>query len=343
MSSTTAGPRPEAIPTPPRWQQSLRDAVRSTSELLEILELRRGDLDWFQPAKDEFPLLVPKAFVARMRIGDPYDPLLRQVLPTKEEHSKQQGFNVDPLSEVALAHSGVIQKYPARALIVTTAACPVHCRYCFRRHFPYEAQSASRSNWNQALTELKNRSGIREVILSGGDPLSLSNRRLQELISKLERVPSVKTLRIHSRFPIILPTRIEKEFVETLQNTRLKTVLVVHSNHANEIDRSVQKAMDQVRKSDTLILNQSVLLRGVNNDVGSLETLSYRLFDAGILPYYLHQLDHVTGAAHFQVAHAAAVNLVAALRNRLPGYLVPRLVQELPGELSKTPLGESHL
>ena len=343
MSRSNAGPLPAPLPTPPRWQESLRDAVRNARELLEILEIDPDDISWLQPGANEFPILVPKSFVARMKKGDPQDPLLRQVLPGPEEHDEQQGFSTDPLGELALAHDGVIQKYPARALVVTTAACPVHCRYCFRRHFPYSSQAASRGNWSAALTKLRNRTGVREVILSGGDPLTLSNRRLRELISELEGIGSLTTIRIHSRFPIILPSRVDEELLELLSEARLKTVLVVHSNHANEIDESVRDALHRVRAAGAVLLNQSVLLRGINDEVDRLEALSYRLFDAGTIPYYLHQLDRVAGAAHFEVPAKRAVEIVTALRHRLPGYLVPRLVQELPGDLSKAPLVESHL
>jgi len=341
MRSSDASLQPKALPTAPNWRQSLNEAVRSASELLAILDIDPADLGWFQPVKDEFPLLVPKAFISRMQPGNTNDPLLRQILPMTEEQNEHPEFITDPLGELALANDGVMQKYPGRALIVTTAACPIHCRYCFRRHFPYEAQTASRGNWSVALAELRKRPAISEVILSGGDPLSLSNRRLQELVSELERFSSITTLRIHSRFPIILPTRIDQDLLDILRESSLKTVLVVHSNHANEIDESVRSAMKQVHATGTLILNQSVLLRGINDDITSLEALSHSLFDASIVPYYLHQLDHVAGAMHFKVRDATALELLAGLRQRLPGYLVPRLVQEIPGELSKTPLHES--
>ena len=343
MISSTVSPETERQQTPTSWQHSLRDAVRSTSELLSILEVQPTDIDWFQPGEDEFPLLVPRSFVARMRPGDPNDPLLRQVLPTAAERRTQPGFVDDPLDELAVAQDGVLQKYAGRALVITTAACPVHCRYCFRRHFPYELQTASRRNWESALSELRRRGDVREVILSGGDPLTLSNRRLRELVSELERFPSLTTLRIHSRFPIILPERLDREFIEILQDSRLAVVLVVHSNHANEIDEAVSNAIGRVRTAGCLVLNQSVLLRGINNEVKVLEELSSALFAAGVLPYYLHQLDRVAGTAHFEVPNETALRLVAELRQRLPGYLVPQLVQEIPGELSKTPLRESHL
>lgn len=343
MSSPTANPIATEIPTSPRWQQVLRDAIRDVSELLDILELDPLVTDWLQPGADEFPLLVPRGFVARMRKRDPDDPLLRQVLPAGNERADHQGFTKDPLLEVPLAHDGVITKYPSRALLVTTSACPVHCRYCFRRHFPYASQQASRGDWSDALRILKNRAGLREVILSGGDPLSLSNRRLSDLISELETIESVTTVRIHSRFPIVIPERVDSGLLGLLKQTRLRTVLVVHCNHANEIDEAVSSMLDQVRATGTLLLNQSVLLRGINDDADCLEALSYRLFESEILPYYLHQLDRVAGAAHFECDGTTALKLIADLRARVPGYLVPRLVQELPGELSKTPLLESHL
>ena len=343
MNSPTANPITIEIPTLPRWQQVLRDAVRDVGELLEILQLDPRVTDWLQPGADEFPLLVPRGFVARMRRRDPNDPLLRQVLPAGNERVEHQGFTKDPLLEVPLAHDGVMTKYSSRALLITTSACPVHCRYCFRRHFPYESQQASRGDWSEALRALRNRAGLREVILSGGDPLSLSNRRLRDLILELETIESVTTVRIHSRFPIVIPERVDSELLGLLEQTRLRTVLVVHCNHANEIDEAVAKALERVRATGTVLLNQSVLLRGVNDDADRLEALSYRLFEAGVLPYYLHQLDRVAGAAHFECDGTTALKLIADLRTRVPGYLVPKLVQELPGELSKTPLVESHL
>ena len=326
------------LPKSPRWQHSLRDAVRDVHELLEILELNKLDANWLQPGAGEFPVLIPRSFIARMRKGDLNDPLLRQVLPDRDERLENHEFTRDPLREIALAQNGVIEKYPSRALLITTSVCPVHCRYCFRRHFPYETHRASRNNWADALTALRSSSGIREVILSGGDPLSLSNLRLRQFISELETVKSVTTVRIHSRFPIVVPERVDRDLLALLQETRLTTVLVVHCNHANEIDESVRRALQQVRATDTSLLNQSVLLRGINDDVACLESLSYRLFDAGVLPYYLHQLDRVAGAARYQVRDTEAVKLIAGLRKRVPGYLVPRLVQEVPGELSKTTL-----
>jgi len=323
----------------PRWQRTLREAVRSLDELLELLELDAGDVGGYPPGVGEFPLLVPRGFIARMRRGDPRDPLLRQVLPDSRERIDVPGFTNDPLREASLARGGVMQKYSGRALLVTTAACPIHCRYCFRRHFPYSDHCASSDDWAGVLEELNSAGTVREVILSGGDPLSLSNRRLGELVNRLEPLKSIETLRIHSRFPIVLPERVDCGLLGLLRDTRLKTVLVVHCNHANEIDPTVGERLQALGAGGTLLLSQSVLLRGVNDEPARLEALSRRLFDWGVLPYYLHLLDPVAGANHYQVEISRGQALVAEIRKRLPGYLVPRLVREDPGQASKTPLG----
>jgi EF-P beta-lysylation protein EpmB len=232
----------------------------------------------------------------------------------------------------------VIEKYPGRALLIASGTCPVHCRYCFRREFPYREQLAARADWQPAIDALRARAGIKEVILSGGDPLSLSNRRLGELIAKLEGTP-IETLRIHTRYPVAVPERVDGGFLDLLGATRLKTVIVIHCNHANEIDDSVAAALRALRPRVGALLNQSVLLCGVNDNADALADLSERLFACGALPYYLHLLDRVAGAAHFEVGEREGLELIARLRARLPGYLVPRLVKEAPGELSKTLIG----
>jgi L-lysine 2,3-aminomutase len=317
------------------WQQSLSMAVRTLPELLKILELNPSNIKGFDPEANEFPLLVPHSFIARMRKGDPKDPLLLQILPQTQENLHIPGFTRNPLLETDFSKNGVIQKYAGRALLVTTGACPVHCRYCFRRHFPYPDQLASKHDWSKALAELKKKDQITEVILSGGDPLSLSNRRLAKLISQIELLKTVTTLRIHTRFPIILPERIDTELLDLLSRTRLKTVLIVHSNHANEINEVVCSSLQKLSSRGTQLLNQSVLLRDVNDDVSQLENLSRSLFKCDVLPYYLNLLDPVEGAAHFDVDSERAKYLITELRHRLPGYLVPRLVREVPGGLSK--------
>ena len=291
-----------------------------------MLELPPATLD--AVATSDFPLLVPRGFVARIAKRDPLDPLLLQVLPRALETEAVPGFTADPVREHGLADGGVIEKYPGRALLIASGACPVHCRYCFRRAFPYAEQLAARGGWDAAVEVLRARPDLREAILSGGDPLSLTNRRLGELVAKIETT-SVRTLRIHTRFPVVVPERIDEGLLDLLGSTRLVTVVVVHCNHANELDDGVGGAL----------LNQSVLLRGVNDSVEALTALSERLFASGVLPYYLHLLDAVAGAAHFDVGASVGRELVAQLRARLPGYLVPRLVRETPGELSKTLIG----
>jgi EF-P beta-lysylation protein EpmB len=301
-----------------------------------LLELPPATLDTL-PTSD-FALLVPRGFVARMRKHDPRDPLLLQVLPRSLEAEAVPGFTEDPVREHGLTDGGVIEKYPGRALLIASGACPIHCRYCFRRAFPYAEQLAARGGWDAAVDALRARPDLREAILSGGDPLSLTNRRLGELIARIETT-SVRTLRIHTRFPVVVPERIDAGLLELLGSTRLDTVVVVHCNHANELDDGVGGALRALRGRVGALLNQSVLLRGVNDSVEALTALSERLFASGVLPYYLHLLDAVAGAAHFDVDANIGRDLVAQLRARLPGYLVPRLVRETPGELSKTLIG----
>lgn len=324
---------------PSGWQRQLRDAVREIGELERLLELPDGSLGRHTGSSDRFELLVPRSFVARMRKRDPDDPLLRQVLPAAEEDAEHAGFGPDPLAEQPLARHGSIAKYPGRALLITTGACPVHCRYCFRREFPYAGQTAARDDWQPALATIRATPGVREVILSGGDPLSLSNERLARLIAQLESVPGVETLRIHTRFPIVLPARVDAGLLGILDATRLDTVVVVHANHPAEIDEAVTAAARALKRSTDYLLNQSVLLRGVNDDAATLIRLSERLRRCGIVPYYLHLLDRVVGAAHFEVPADEAAAIVAAMRADGPGYLVPTLVRDVPGELSKTPFG----
>ena len=331
-SAADTDARPATLPLP-RWQAELKRAVRDPAELLELLELPRDALG--PPARTAFPLLVPRGFVARMRKGDPHDPLLKQVWPLAAELAAVAGYSRDPVREQGLAAHGVLRKYFGRALLIASGACPLHCRYCFRREFPYAAQLAARADWSAAIAALGAATDVREVILSGGDPLSLSNRRLAELVARLADT-AVTTLRIHTRFPIAIPARIDAGLLRTLAGTRLQTVLVIHTNHANELDASVERALAALKAAVAALLNQSVLLRGVNDDTSALAALSERLFACGVLPYYLHLLDPVAGAAHFDVDTRTALELVAALRARLPGYLVPRLVRETPGELSKT-------
>lgn len=319
----------------PSWQEAVRTAIRDPAELLRLLELSPAALG--AAASTQFPLLVPRGFAARMRKRDPFDPLLRQVWPFAAELDAIAGFTSDPVQERGVASHGLIRKYRGRVLLIASGACPIHCRYCFRREFPYGEQLAARGDWSRAIEQLGSASDVREAILSGGDPLSLPNRRLRELLARLGDT-ALTTVRIHTRFPVAVPERVDDELTRMLGATRLRTVVVIHTNHANELDVAVERALSALRESLTALLNQAVLLKGVNDDAESLVRLSERLFDCGVLPYYLHLLDRVAGAAHYEVDETTAKRLVAELRARLPGYLVPRLVRETPGELSKTPV-----
>jgi EF-P beta-lysylation protein EpmB len=324
---------------PARWQQLWREAVVDPFELLSLLGLREHAAALLPRGDTGFAMRVPRSFIARMRHGDPADPLLLQVLPRAAELDEVPGFSRDAVGDLAArAANGVLHKYAGRALLVATGSCAVNCRYCFRRHFPYAAETAAANRWEQAVAHLREDASIDEVILSGGDPLSLSTPKLAELGAALRTVPHVRRLRIHTRLPVVLPERIDREFVEWLGALALPRVVVLHANHANEIDAVVAAACARLRDAGATLLNQSVLLRGVNDDVGSLAALSERLFEAGVLPYYLHQLDRVAGTAHFEVADAHALVLIERLRERLPGYLVPRLVREIAGAPSKQPL-----
>lgn len=323
----------------PAWQSTLAHAIRDPAELLAAVGLGEEWLPAAQAAARLFPLRVPRGFVARMRLRDPHDPLLRQVLPLAEECLAVAGFSHDPVGDrAAMVAPGVLHKYEGRVLLTVTGACAVHCRYCFRRHFPYAEANPAADQWRDALEYIAGDDSISEVILSGGDPLTLSDHRLGGLARRLESVPHVRRLRLHTRLPIVLPERVDDELLDWLGGTALKVVMVVHANHANEIDASVRNALARLRRAGVDLLNQSVLLRGVNDSVDALATLSETLFEAGVLPYYLHLLDKVQGAAHFEVSEAVARQLTSQLHRRLPGYLAPRLVREIPGAPGKVAL-----
>lgn len=322
---------------PPEWQRELAGAVRDPAELLALLQLDPALLPGARAAAEQFPLRVPRGFVARMRPGDPDDPLLRQVLPLASELETVPGFVADPVGDLEVSLTpGLLQKYAGRVLLVTTGACGVHCRYCFRRHFPYGQESPRGKGLDLALERIAGDPEISEVILSGGDPLSLSDERLVGLIERIEAIPHVRRLRLHSRQPVVLPSRVTEALARSLAASRLQSVMVIHANHANELDNAVLGALDRLRVAGVTLLNQAVLLKGVNDSVAALADLSETLFAGAVLPYYLHLLDPVQGAAHFEVAEDRALGLIEALRARLPGYLVPRLVREEAGAPSKT-------
>lgn len=323
----------------PAWQRALAEAISDPAELLAVLELPRTLLPEGRDASKLFPLRIPRSYVARMSKGDPADPLLRQVLPLAAEHDVAPGFVQDPVGDLqAMAQPGVLHKYQGRVLLITTGACAVHCRYCFRRHFPYGDANPAPAAWRQALDYIAADPSVTEVILSGGDPLVLPDRRLAELASRLAAIPHVRRLRLHSRLPVVLPERVDTALLAWLRDTPLQKLMVIHANHANEIGAETRAALAALRDSGVILLNQAVLLRGVNDSAEALAALSESLVAAGVMPYYLHLLDKVQGAAHFQVSEDRAQALMTALQARLPGYLVPRFVREIAGEPAKTPL-----
>lgn len=321
------------------WQAALKAAVRDPDELCRRLDLPESFAVEARRAAAAFPVFAPQAYIDRMRRGDPFDPLLRQVLPVEAEMETPPGFATDPVGDgAARLLPGLLQKYDRRVLWVATGACAVHCRYCFRRHYPYEESPRSPDEWQGAIDRLAGDSSIDEVIWSGGDPLTLVDERLADLAERLATVPHLRRLRIHTRLPIVLPQRVTPELLRWLRGTRLVPYMVIHANHPHELAGSALDAIGRLRDAGVTLLNQSVLLRGVNDSLDVLVELSLRLVDHGVLPYYLHQLDRVAGAAHFEVPEETGRALAAGLRERLPGYATPRYVVERAGAASKTVL-----
>lgn len=320
------------------WQHELARAITDPDTLIEILRLPRQLIRPARAAASSFPLRVTRHYLSLIRPGDPDDPLLRQILPIGEELRTVPGYVSDPVGDLdARAGNGIVQKYRGRALLITTGACAVHCRYCFRRHYPYAEDNALRHH-DRSLQQLAGMPGVEEVILSGGDPLTFSDRRLARLIEGLADIPHLKRLRLHTRLPVVLPARITPALTELLGACRLATSLVLHANHPRELTAALGDGTAALRAAGVTLFNQSVLLRGVNDGADTLCRLSERLFEQGILPYYLHLLDRVAGAAHFEVPEASAMTLLETMRARLPGYLVPRLVREVAGDPAKRPL-----
>jgi EF-P beta-lysylation protein EpmB len=314
------------------WQDTLIHAITDPEELLTLLELDIALLEPAKAAAKTFPLKVPRGFLARMKKGDPNDPLLRQVLPLGVELDEVTGYVQDPLQEeLANPVPGLLHKYHGRVLLTLIGTCGVNCRYCFRRHFPYEKNNPGSAGWENALDYIANDPSISEVILSGGDPLVASDTLLQTFSRKLALIPHIKRLRIHSRMPIVIPERITTQFTDWIIESPFKVILVTHANHPQEIDLEVSAAMDRLTKAGVTLLNQSVLLKGVNDNTETLIELSETLFAAGILPYYLHLLDKVKGAAHFDLPITLAQKLHYGMTERLPGFLVPKLVCEQAG------------
>jgi len=318
------------------WQQQLAQAITEPLELLNYLQLSTDDFPQNQLACKDFKLKLPWAYAKKMQQGNTQDPLLLQVMSQGQELLEVKGFSHDPVGDInAAAIPGLLHKYHGRVLLITTGACAVHCRYCFRRHFPYGEQHVVQQS---ALDYIAQHCEISEVILSGGDPLLLSDSKLADFLQQLSAIPHIKRLRIHTRLPVVLPARINRSLLTIFRHSTLQICMVIHANHANEIGDIEMQVLSQLSQAKVKLLNQSVLLAGINDQSDILNQLSERLFEAGVLPYYLHQLDLVSGAAHFEVSDKQALVIMSEMRQQLPGYLVPRLVREITDETSKTPL-----
>ena len=332
-----------ATETTVSWQHAMKRAIREASELCRRLGLdeRFTTAACSREGEQQFPVFVPLEFLRRIKVGAPDDPLLRQVLPLAEEEREAVGFGPDPVGEVggvAGQHmsTGLIQKYPGRALLIAHSACGVHCRYCFRRHFPYDAVSGGGQLWESALQHIAEDESISEVILSGGDPLLLTDQSLRQVVDRIAAIAHVRRLRLHSRMPIVIPQRVTDALIQTLCGSRLATWMVVHCNHAQELDEDTLQHLERLVRHGIPVLNQAVLLRGVNDTLDALRALSETLVDARVQPYYLHQLDRVAGATHFEVSPERGLALLESLRACLPGYAVPTYVREVAGESSKS-------
>lgn len=317
------------------WQNALKTVITCPDELIRLLNLPESMRPALVSASQSFGLKLPRTLLGRIRPGDPLDPVLQQFLPVAQELEAVPGYTATPLQEEDYnPQPGLLHKYAGRVLLITTSHCAVNCRYCFRRHFPYEDNIPGRAGLEPAIQYIREDTSIEEVILSGGDPLNLSDGHLQWLLSVLAGIPHVKTLRFHTRTAIVVPARITQEFLDMLDTTRFQFVFVTHINHPQEIDDHVAVAMSRLRQK-ALLLNQSVLLKGINDTAEILIALSHRLIEIGILPYYLHLLDKVAGAHHFDLDETRATALLSALQHSLPGYAVPRLVREQVGSASK--------
>ena len=320
------------------WQKDLRQVITDPKKLLALLDIDTDEYLQHFKAKKLFPVRVPLPFIKRMNKNDINDPLLKQVIPLSSEFVITDGFITDPLKEHETVAEGLLHKYKNRVLMIVKAGCAINCRYCFRRHFPYQENSPNKQRWQQALTYINEHSEISEVIFSGGDPLMASDEYLTWLVEQIETIPHVKRLRIHTRLPVVIPNRITNSLVHLLSHTRLKATMVFHINHSNELGEDFIKALEPLKKARIPLFNQSVLLKGVNDNAETLIKLSEEIFDIGVMPYYLHLFDPVQGAAHFDVNEEDAIKIVTKMLATLPGFLMPKLVREIAGQANKTPI-----
>ncbi len=320
------------------WQKELANVVTDPKELLEMLAIDPKNYLLHFKARELFPVRVPRPFIQKMKKGDINDPLLKQVMPLNSEFIVTDGFNTDPLEEHDTVAEGLLHKYKHRVLMIVKAGCAVNCRYCFRRHFPYQDNSPNKARWQSALQYIAKHKEINEVIFSGGDPLMANDEHLHWLVEQVEAIEHVTRLRLHTRLPVVIPQRITPALVETLKNSRLKPTVVLHINHPNEINQLLNEALEPFREARIPLFNQSVLLKGINDNADILSALSEKLFDTGIQPYYLHMFDKVQGVAHFEVEEQTAINIIKETMAILPGFLMPKLVREIAGEANKTPI-----
>lgn len=321
------------------WKAELGQAVRSGEELIDLLGLPDSLREGARRSAEGFPVVVPRNYLARMEFGNPHDPLLLQVLPSLNETESPEEFTEDAVGDLeSRLAPGLLRKYQGRGLLIATGTCAVHCRYCFRRHYPYGEEPKSLAQWEPAFEAIRQDCSLKEILLSGGDPLILSDDRLREFVERLEAIPHLKRIRVHSRLPIVLPSRVTAGLIDVLTGSRLTPFLVVHANHLHELAGDCGEALRKLVQSGITVLNQAVLLRGINDDVETQVDLSEGLIDLGVVPYYLHQLDRVAGTAHFEVERERGLEIVAEMRGRLPGYGVPQFVEEIPGEKSKLPV-----
>lgn len=320
------------------WQKELANSFTDPVSLLNFLQIEPTGYEKHIAARKLFPMRVPKPFAQRMRKADTTDPLLLQVFPLAEEFADVQGFTADPLEEQSNNTPGLLHKYESRVLLMVRGGCAVNCRYCFRRHFPYQQNSVNKQGWLDVLEYIKADSNLNEVIYSGGDPLMASDDFLQWLTEKLADIEHIKRIRIHTRLPVVIPNRITDSMLDWISQSRLQFVMVLHINHANELDQVLATKIQLLKQANVTLLNQAVLLKQVNDSAQAQIALSEGLFDVGVIPYYLHMLDKVQGAAHFDVDDGQARAIMAAMVRRLPGFLVPKLVREIGGQPGKTPL-----
>lgn len=320
----------------PQWLQELATAFNDPIKLLEFLELNPADFEQAIAARKLFALRVPRAFAKKMEKGNPQDPLFLQAMSSANEFAQVESFVKDPLEEQHSPAPNILHKYHNRLLFMLKNSCAINCRYCFRRHFPYDDVKSGKTSWQQSLDYIAEHTELEEVILSGGDPLMAKDHELEWLLSHLAQIPHLQTLRIHSRLPVVIPSRITAELCELLAKSRLNIVLVTHINHANEIDELLKERLAQLRQANVALLNQAVLLKGVNDNALTLKALGDKLFQAGILPYYLHLLDKVEGASHFYIDDSHAQQIYTELQRLTSGYLVPKMVREIAGKPNKT-------